>query len=142
MARLDIGTDSPAGLAALVRLDTVVSDSLGPRLFNLVKLRASQLNGCGYCVDSHATALESLGVDHRTLNGVAAWRHTAFFDDEEKVALEFTEALTGGIDTIDDTLWQRAGEVLGVRRRADLVLAVGVIGTWNMIGLAGELIAQ
>lgn len=142
MARLEIGTDSPAGLAALVRLDTVVAESLGARLFNLVKLRASQLNGCGYCVDSHARALEELGMDHRTLNGVAAWRHTAFFTDEESVALEFTEALTGGIDTIDDALWRRAGTVLGPRRRADLVLAVGVIATWNMIGLAGELIAQ
>lgn len=142
MARLDIATDTPAAFSALCRLDTCLAGSLGPELFDLVKLRASQINGCGYCVDSHAAALEKAGIDHRILNGVAAWQHTAFFTDEQVIALEFTEALTAGIDTIDDAVWKRAGQVLGVQRRSDLILAVGVITTWNMVGLAGEMVAS
>lgn len=139
---MHIGTDSPAGLAALNELDQVLARSLGGILFNLVKLRASQINGCGFCVDSHAAALEELGMDRRTLNAVAAWHHTKFFTPEQVVALKFTEALTGGIDEIDGTLWDEAGQLLGVKGRADLILAVGTINTWNMIGLGGEMFAQ
>lgn len=75
----------------------------------------------------------------RTIHNVAAWRESPFLDDEHRVALAFTEKLTGGIDEIDDELWEQAGALLGAQRRADLILAVGVINTWNMSGITTHL---
>ncbi len=142
MARLDLRSTTPAGAAALIALDRAVASTLGDRLVALVKLRASQINGCGYCVDAHAAELDRLDYPHRKKDAVAAWRHTELFDEDEQVALAFTDALTGDIDDIDESLWDRAGQALGEQGRADLILAVGAINTWNMIGLAGHMVAR
>ena len=139
MSRTPIRTTSPRAYEALVALDATVSDSLGTTLYELVKLRASQINGCAFCVDLHATSLERSGVPTRTVHGVAAWRESPFFDAEQRVALAFTEALTAGIDEIDDASWDEAGRLLGEQRRSDLVVAVGVINTWNMCGRTTRL---
>jgi AhpD family alkylhydroperoxidase len=123
---------TPRTFELLLSLDARMSESLGPVLYDLVKLRASQLNGCAYCVDKHARDLERRGVPPRTVYGVAAWRESPFFDDEQRVALAFTEALTGGVGHVSDALWDDAGRFLGEERRGDLVIAVGTITTWNM----------
>ena len=127
---------SPETYNRLLALDNRIRESLGVELYDLVKLRASQINGCAFCVDMHAMDLEKQGVPTRTIHGVAAWRESPFFDETQRVALAFTEALTGGITPIDEQLWDTAGELLGQERRADLVFAVGTINTWNMGGIA------
>ena len=75
----------------------------------------------------------------RTIHGVAAWQESPLFDDEQRVALAFTETLTAGIDHVDDALWDDAGRLLGEERRADLVIAVGTITTWNMSSITTGL---
>lgn len=139
MSRTPIREASPETVQALLALDTRMKKSLGPVLYDLVKLRASQLNGCAYCVDMHATDLERRGTPSRKLHGVAAWQESPFFDETERVALAFTERLTGGIGVVDDELWAEAGRLLGEERRADLIVAVGTINTWNMAGVTTHL---
>lgn len=139
MTRTPIRQASPQSYKALLALDGVVKESLGPVLYDLIKLRASQINGCAYCVDLHATDLERQGMPTRTIHGIAAWRESPFFDEEQRVALAFAEALTGGIDEVDDALWENAGALLGEQRRADLIIAAGVINTWNMCGITTHL---
>ena len=139
MTRTPIREASPETFQALVALDGRVAKSLGPVLYDLIKLRASQLNGCAFCVDKHATDLERRGVATRKIHGVGAWAESPFFADDERVALAFTDALTGGIDAVDDALWDEAGRLLGEERRADVVVAVGAINTWNMAGITTHL---
>ncbi|GAA3659115.1 carboxymuconolactone decarboxylase family protein [Nocardioides ginsengisoli] len=139
MTRTPLRDASPETFAALLALDGRMKKSLGPVLYDLVKLRASQLNGCAYCVDMHATDLERRGTPSRKLHGVAAWQESPFFDETERVALAFTERLTGGIGAIDDALWDEAGRLLGEERRSDLIVAVGTINTWNMAGVTTHL---
>ncbi|GAA4402486.1 carboxymuconolactone decarboxylase family protein [Tsukamurella soli] len=139
MSRTTAATAAPETYRALIVLDTHLRDSLGAVLYDLVKLRASQINGCAFCVDKHATDLERRGVPTRTVHGVAAWRESPFFDETQRVALEFAERLTGGIGEVPDSAWEDAGRLLGAQKRSDLIVAVGTINTWNMIGITTHL---
>lgn len=139
MSRTTIYDAAPETFRAILALDKRMRSSLGPVIYDLVKLRASQLNGCAYCVDMHATDLEKEGMPTRTIHGVAAWRDSPFFDAEQRVALAFAERLTGGVGEIDDALWDEAGRLFGDERRADLVAAVGVIGIWNMVSITSHV---
>ncbi|MBS4100409.1 carboxymuconolactone decarboxylase family protein [Tsukamurella paurometabola] len=139
MSRTPGATSSPETYKALIALDTRLATSLGKVLYDIVKLRASQINGCAYCVDMHARDLERLGTPTRTIYGVAAWEESPFFDETQRVALAFVERLTAGIDAVDDALWDEAGRLLGEERRTDLLVAVGTINTWNMLGITTHL---
>ncbi|MDP0399083.1 carboxymuconolactone decarboxylase family protein [Tsukamurella strandjordii] len=139
MTRTNGATSSPETYKALIALDGRLGKSLGHVLYDLVKLRASQINGCAFCVDMHSTDLEKRGVPTRTIYGVAAWEESPFFDETQRVGLAFAERLTGGIDTVDDELWDEAGRLLGEERRTDLLIAVGTINTWNMLGITTHL---
>lgn len=142
MTRTPGATSSPETYRALVALDGRLASSLGRILYDVVKLRASQINGCAFCVDKHASDLERLGMPTRTIHGVAAWEESPFFDETQRVALAFVERLTGGIDPVDDALWDEAGRLLGEERRTDLLVAVGTINTWNMLGITTHLHPQ
>jgi AhpD family alkylhydroperoxidase len=139
MTRTTLPDASPETFRAILALDRRMRTSLGPVIYDLVKLRASQLNGCAYCVDMHSTDLEKQGMPTRTIHGVAAWRDSPFFDAEQRVALAFAENLTIGVGEIDDDLWEEAGRLLGEERRADLVAAVGVIGVWNRVSITSHV---
>ncbi|WP_435769405.1 carboxymuconolactone decarboxylase family protein [Nocardioides sp. SYSU DS0651] len=139
MTRPTLHEAAPETARLVLTLDKRMRTSLGPVLYDLVKLRASQINGCAYCVDMHATDLERQGVPGRTVHGVAAWQESPFFDAEQRVALAFTEILTAGVGAVDDALWEEAGRLLGEERRADLVAAVGVIGLWNRVSITSHV---
>lgn len=139
MTRLAISRHAPEGYQAVAQLDAYVRRNLDPELLDLVKLRASQLNGCAFCVDLHATDLEKLGVPTRKIYAVSAWRETTFFTGAERAALALTEQVTRLPDGVDDAAWQAAAEVFAERELADLVLAIGTINLWNRIGVTTHL---
>ena len=94
-SRLDFYSASPAAVQAMVAFDQAVKAlALEPRLVELVKLRASQLNGCAYCVDLHSRDAKRQGDTDRRLHAVAVWRESPFFTERERAALAWTEALT------------------------------------------------
>ena len=139
MTRLAINQHAPEGYAAVAALDGYVKRNLDPVLLDLVKLRASQLNGCAFCVDLHATDLEKQDVPRRKIYAVSVWRETSFFTETERAALALTEQITHLAGGVDEQAWQDAAAVFSERERADLVLAIGTINLWNRIGVSTHL---
>jgi len=135
--RLDFYKASPSAMRPLIALEAEVSKlGIDPVLLDLVKLRASQINGCAYCVDLHATDLRKKGESERKIVAVAVWRETPFFSDRERAALAWTEALTllpqsQAPDTDYDVLSRHFND----RERVDLTLSIGIINVWNRLAV-------
>ncbi|NJP95991.1 carboxymuconolactone decarboxylase family protein [Nonomuraea sp. FMUSA5-5] len=101
----------------------------------LVKLRASQINGCAYCVDMHTRDMKQAGESDERLWMVAAWREAAVFTAAERAALALTEEATRLADraVVSDAVWQQAAEHYSEEQLALLLVAIGMINNWNRI---------
>lgn len=135
--RLNYGRALPEATRALQGLEKVVADStLEERLRELVKLRASQINGCAYCVDMHTKDALAIGEDPQRLNLVAVWRESPGFTPRERAALAWTESITLLADTgapDDDYEWM-ASEFDEAEQVA-LTLAIIAINGWNRLSV-------
>ncbi len=95
MPRLSLEKMNPEGYQAIRRMDAHTRSTVGSELLELIKIRASILNGCGYCVDMHTTEARSQGIPARRLHAVAAWEHAGeLFDERERAVLALTDAVT------------------------------------------------
>jgi len=135
--RLDFYKASPDALKALIALEVAVGKlGLEPALLDLVKLRASQINGCAFCVDLHASDLRKKGETERRLYAVPVWRETPFFTPRERAALAWTEALTlVATQHAPDADYDALSAEFSERERVDLTLAIGVINSWNRLSI-------
>jgi AhpD family alkylhydroperoxidase len=116
--------------------------SLGSRLLHLVELRASQINGCAQCLDMHSQDARAEGESEQRLHTLAAWRETPFFDERERAALEWTEAVTLVAQThIPDEVYERVKQQFTEAELIDLTLAVAQINTWNRLNVAFRTLA-
>lgn len=107
------------------------------RLVDLVYLRASQINGCAYCIDAHSHDLLMQGVPVQKLLLVSAWRETDAFSPRERAALAWTEAVTCVADThVPDAEFASARNVLSAKELADLTIAIGLINAYNRIAIS------
>src|SRR6202789_4320430 len=108
-SRLDFYKASPTGTRAMMALEKVVSEcGLEKPLMELVRLRASQINGCAFCVDMHTTDARKGGETERRLATVVTWRETPFFTERERAALEWTEAVTLVAEShVPDEIYER-----------------------------------
>jgi AhpD family alkylhydroperoxidase len=132
MQRLDFYKASPSAYKALLGVENYVRDSG----LELVKLRASQINGCGYCVDMHAADARKAGETERRLYAVAVWRETPFFSPRERAALAWTEALTRlSEQPALDADYAALREQFSEREMVDLSLAIGAINSWNRLAI-------
>jgi AhpD family alkylhydroperoxidase len=105
----------------------------------LVHLRASQINGCGVCVDMHPKMMRKAGETDERLFAVAAWRDTPYFTDAERAALALTEAVTRLADSPDpvpDSVWDEAARHYDEQALAGLVTAIAAINVWNRLNVA------
>jgi len=128
-----LSADAYNGLLAVSR--TVHGSPLDSELQQLVFLRVSQINGCAYCLDMHATALRKAGVEPRKLDTVAAWRESRFFDARERAALGWAEALTRLPDGAPpDAAFNALAPHFDEQAISDLSMAVAVINAWNRLG--------
>ena len=135
--RLDYRHVLPAASRAMSELERVVDASgLDPKLRELVKLRASQINGCAYCVDMHTKDAMAIGEDVQRLHLVAVWREAPVFSPRERAALAWTEALTLLSETgaPDDTYAEVARE-FGPDELVALTLAIVAINGWNRLAV-------
>lgn len=122
------------GLLQVVR--HVAASGLDQGLLHLIEVRASQLNGCAYCMDLHATAALEGGETQRRLNLVAAWREAPGFTLRERAALAWTEALTElGRHTVDDALYGATRQHFSEQELVDLTYAIALINAWNRLGV-------
>jgi AhpD family alkylhydroperoxidase len=120
--------------AAIKELDRVNFDS---RLRELVRIRASQLNGCAYCIDMHTKDARAVGESEQRLYGLSAWRDTPYFSGRERAALAFTEAVTlmAG-DHVPDAAYQAVAAHYSPDEVAALLALITTINAWNAIGVA------
>jgi AhpD family alkylhydroperoxidase len=136
--RIDYGKRSPELRQAMWGLEHYVHQSgLDPTLLELVKLRASLINGCAYCVDMHTKVARSLGESEERLYEVSLWRETPFYSQRERAALAWTEAVTlVSIDHVPDDVYEAARQQFDEKELIDLTAAVVAINGWNRLAIA------
>jgi AhpD family alkylhydroperoxidase len=137
-ARIDITRVSPKATQAMLKLQKYVHDSsLEYSLIELVKMRASQINGCAYCLDMHSKDARAAGETEQRLYALNAWREAPFYSDRERAALEWTEALTLVADNhVPHDVFDVASENFTEQELVDLSLAVVAINGWNRLSIA------
>jgi len=137
-ARLDFYKAKPSAIKTLVAVEEYIGkSSLEKSLAELVRLRASQINGCAFCVDMHTTDARKGGETDRRLAAVVVWRETPFFTDRERAALEWTEALTlVARDHVPDAVWEAVQPHFSEEELVDLTLLVSSINSWNRFAIA------
>jgi AhpD family alkylhydroperoxidase len=135
--RLDYRTTSPAGLDGMLALERAVRHStLEPALLELVKLRASQINGCAYCLDMHSKDARARGEDEQRLHLVAAWREAPVYSDRERAALAWCEALTRLPETgAPDADYAPLRDLFSEEEIAALTFAIVAINGWNRLAV-------
>lgn len=135
--RLNVKQVAPGAYAAMAGLQAYVNASgLEYSLLELVKMRASQMNGCAFCIDMHATDAVKAGESHARLHLLNAWRETDLFTARERAALAWTEALTAISEThAPDENFEEARRHFADKELVDLTLAVVAINGWNRIAM-------
>jgi AhpD family alkylhydroperoxidase len=110
------------------------------RLLHLIKLRASQINGCAYCLDMHWKDLRAIGESEQRLYSLDAWEESPYYTDRERAALEWTEAVTRVADGhVPDEVYESVRTQFNEKEIADLTVAVATINAWNRLSIAGRV---
>ncbi|WP_033827372.1 carboxymuconolactone decarboxylase family protein [Bacillus andreraoultii] len=111
--------------------------TLEPKLRELIKIRASQINGCAFCLNMHTTDAQKMGETVQRINCVSVWRECEFYTEAEKVALELTEHITLiSTERVPEELYQRVREHYNEIQYVDLVLIINQINSWNRISIS------
>jgi len=136
--RIDFTRYLNSGLGrAMFGLSSETAARLDPRLFELVKIRASQLNGCAYCIDMHTKDARHAGETEQRIYALNAWRETPFFTDRERATLEWTEAVTRvGDSHVPDELYERMTAQFEEAELVALTFGVIVINCWNRLSVS------
>lgn len=127
---------------AMLGLEKYLHQSgLEESLMDLVKLRASQINGCAYCIDMHWKDLRSLGEEEQRLYGLDAWEESPYYTDRERAAFLWTEAVTNIREThAPDEVYERVRTVFTEKELANLTLAIATINAWNRLNIAARTV--
>jgi len=140
--RINFNKVQPNAYEAMEALDKFVDETSIDKLYReIIKIRASQINGCAYCVDSHSHDAMRLGASMQKVLLISAWREARnIFSDEERLLLRMTEEITlihqHGLSA---ETYQKAIEVFGEEKTAQIIMAIIAINAWNRIGVATEL---
>jgi AhpD family alkylhydroperoxidase len=137
--RLDLRAHATEAYRDLVRLGRTVSAELDPRLHELVKIRASQINGCAFCLDMHARDARAAGESEQRLFVLSAWREAPFFSSAERAALALTEAVTSvGNGRIPEDVYDQAAAEFDPETLASLLFAIAAINAWNRLSIVAR----
>ena len=139
--RIDLGTVEPAAYNAMLELERYLSQcDLAPTLLHLIKMRASQINRCGFCINMHAKEARKAGETEQRLYALNAWQESPWFTLPEKVALALTEAVTSiGDRSIDDLLYQKVRDYFSEKEVAQILMAIVTINAWNRITIVTKM---
>ena len=136
--RLPYSEIAPAGMDIMMEMEKYTkTTAIERKLRELIKIRASQINGCAFCLNMHTTDARKMGETEQRLYCVSAWEECEFYTKAEKVALELTEHVTL-IPTkrVPDELYQRVREHYDEKQYVDLILIINQINSWNRISIA------
>jgi AhpD family alkylhydroperoxidase len=141
-ARINLMNVNPGIFQAMLGLETQVSKArLDSKLLHLVRMRASQINGCAYCLDMHSKDARAEGETEQRLYGLDAWRETPYYSPRERAALEWTEALTLVAEThVPDEVFERVREQFSEDELVHLSLAIVAINGWNRLNVAARTV--
>ena len=136
--RLNYSEVAPEGVKGLSKLEGYIRKSgLEQSLLELVKLRASQLNGCAYCIDMHSKDARTNGESEQRLYGVSAWHEAPFYTDRERAALAWTEAVTLiSQDHVTDEIYAEVRKHFSEKELVDLTLGIIAINSWNRLAIS------
>jgi AhpD family alkylhydroperoxidase len=136
--RLNSAKVAPGASRAMFALETYVRQSgLEPSLLELVKMRASQINGCAYCLDMHSKDARAHGESEQRLYALSAWRETPFFSERERAALAWTEAVTLVAEShVPDAIYEAVRQHFTEEELVNLTLAVVAINGWNRLAIS------
>lgn len=137
-ARLDLRQASPEGMKAMGSLHAFVHDcGLEQSLLELIKLRASQINGCAHCIDMHTKELRAMGIDEQRLYLLNAWEDSPFYSERERAALAWSEAVTRVAEGyVRDEVYEIARSQFSEKEIVNLTLAVIAINGANCLNIA------
>ena len=137
-ARINYSKADPKALPLLLAVEAHIgTSSLEPKLLHLVKMRASQINGCAFCLDMHSKDARADGETEQRLYSLDAWEEAPYYSERERAALEWTEAvtlLTNG--HVPDSTYERVRPHFSEAEIAALTLAIAMINSWNRLNVA------
>jgi AhpD family alkylhydroperoxidase len=141
-SRYDYIQAAPGAYKAMLGLEQYLHEcGLEESLIHLIKLRASQLNGCAYCLDMHWKDLRAIGENEQRLYSLDAWRECPYYTDRERAALEWTEAVTLITNGhVPDHVYENVKVFFNDKELADLTLAVATINAWNRLAIAARTV--
>ena len=140
MNRLKINIAEPAAYRAMFALEKYIeSTELTTRHKDLIKIRASQINGCAFCVDMHTADARKAGETERRIYNISVWHEAPFFDEQERAILALTEEVTLIAGRISDETYKKAAELFEEKYLAQVIMAIITINAWNRIGVTTQL---
>lgn len=139
--RIKMDQVEPAGYKAILGLEKFIESTPLTKVHkDLIKIRASQINSCAFCIDMHTKEARNTGETEQRIYALNAWRDTPFFTNEERAILALTEEVTLINNHVKDETYQTALEALGETYLAQVIMAIITINTWNRIGITTQLI--
>ena len=142
--RLVLKETSPGAYEAMLGLERyLTATGLDKKLRELVKIRASQINGCAFCIDLHTKDARTMGESEQRIYALSAWHEAPFFTPEERAAFALTEAITLVAETgVPDEIYEEAKRLFGEKRLAELIMAVVAINAWNRIAISTRTVPK
>jgi len=141
--RILIPKIDPEAYKALMGLEHYLRNSgLSPLQKELIKIRASQINGCAYCINMHTQDARKLGETEQRIYALNAWRETPYFSEEERAILALTEEVTLIQGHVSDATYSKALELLGEKTLAQTIMAIIAINAWNRIGISTHMMPE
>ncbi len=139
--RIKIGLLEPKFYEMLSAIDKHIAESgLTPAHIDLLKIRASQINGCAYCIQSHTKDARAHGETEKRIYALDAWEESPYFTDEERAILTLTEEVTLIQDKrVSEQTYERVVALFGEKLTANLIMAIISINAWNRIGIATRM---
>jgi AhpD family alkylhydroperoxidase len=136
--RIDYRKFAPEALKALLAVESYLAHcSIEHNLLHVLKLRASQINGCAFCIDMHWKDARAAGETEQRLYGLEAWRESPYYTDRERAALAWTESLTQVSSThVPDEVFVEVQKYFSEKEIIDLVYAISIINAWNRIAIS------
>lgn len=139
-----MGKVNPEGYKAMVGLEKyLMTTSMNESLKELIKIRASQINGCAYCIDLHTKEARERGETEQRIYALNAWRETPFFTKEERAVLALTEAITLVADThVPDEVYEEVRTFFDEKQVAEIIMQIAAINAWNRIAVSTRLMPE
>jgi len=139
--RINIQKVEPAAYQAMFGLEKYLSTSkVDPILLELIKMRASQINGCAFCLNMHSADARKIGETEQRLYLLSAWRETNLFTEKEQAVIELTEEVTLIANHVSDATYQKAAGFFNENELAQIIMAIVTINAWNRIAITSKTI--